>query len=65
VILSLMMVSRIPLISMKFSDLKVKGNEGRYILAGLVLVSFAVFGIDAAPLIIPLYIIASLMSRLF
>jgi CDP-diacylglycerol--serine O-phosphatidyltransferase len=64
-VLSLMMVSRIPLISMKFSDLKVKGNEGRYILAVSVMVSFAVFGIGAAPLIIPLYIIASLMSLLF
>jgi CDP-diacylglycerol--serine O-phosphatidyltransferase len=65
VVLSLMMVSRIPLISLKFSDLKVKGNEGRYILAGLVLVSFAVIGIGAAPLIIPLYIIVSLMSLRF
>jgi CDP-diacylglycerol--serine O-phosphatidyltransferase len=64
-VLSLMMVSRIPLISMKFSDMKVKGNEGRYILAALVILSFAVFGINAAPLIIPLYIIASLMSMLF
>jgi CDP-diacylglycerol--serine O-phosphatidyltransferase len=65
VVLSLMMVSRISLISLKFSNLKLKGNEGRYILAGLVLVSFAVIGIGAAPLIIPLYIIASLMSLLF
>lgn len=62
VILSLMMVSRIPLLSLKVSNLKVKGNEGRLILAGLVVVSFAIFGINAAPLIIPLYIIASLLS---
>jgi CDP-diacylglycerol---serine O-phosphatidyltransferase len=65
VVLSLMMVSRIPLISLKFSDLKVKGNEGRFILTGLVLVSFAIFGIKAAPLIIPIYILASLLSLLF
>jgi len=65
VILSLMMVTRIPLLSLKVSNFKVKGNEGRYILAGLVLVSFLVFGINAAPLIIPLYIIASLISKLF
>jgi CDP-diacylglycerol---serine O-phosphatidyltransferase len=65
VILSLMMVSRIPLLSLKISNLKVKGNEGRYILAGLVLISFVFFGIKAAPLIIPLYIIASLLSLLF
>ena len=65
IILSLLMVSRIPLLSLKFSDLKLKGNEGRYILAGLVLLSFAVIGINAAPLVIPLYIIASLLSLLF
>lgn len=65
VILSLMMVSRIPLLSLKVSNLKLKGNEGRFILAGLVLASFAIFGIKAAPLIIPLYIIASFLSLLF
>jgi VIT1/CCC1 family predicted Fe2+/Mn2+ transporter len=60
-----MMVSRIPLLSMKFSNLKLKGNEGRYILGGLVLLSFIIFGIGAAPLIIPFYIIASFLSMLF
>jgi CDP-diacylglycerol--serine O-phosphatidyltransferase len=62
--LSLLMVSRIPLLSLKVSNLKFKGNEGRYILVSLVLVSFAIFGVAAAPLIIPLYIIASLVSLL-
>ena len=65
VILSLLMVSRIPLLSLKISNIKLKGNEGRYILAGLVLISFAIFGVMAVPLIIPLYIIASLVSLLF
>jgi CDP-diacylglycerol--serine O-phosphatidyltransferase len=65
VLLSLMMVSRIPFLSLKLSDLKFKGNEGRYILAISVLVSFALFGINAAPLIIPLYVIASFLSLLF
>jgi CDP-diacylglycerol--serine O-phosphatidyltransferase len=64
-VLSFMMVSRIPMISLKFSGLKVKGNEGRFILAGLVMVSFVILGINAAPLIIPLYILASLLSLLF
>jgi CDP-diacylglycerol---serine O-phosphatidyltransferase len=63
--LSLLMVSRIPLLSLKVSDLKWKGNEGRFIMIGLILISFAIFGIAAAPLIIPLYIIASLVSLLF
>jgi len=65
VILSLLMVSRITLLSLKFSNLKLKGNEGRLILVGLILVAFAVLGTAAAPLIIPLYIIASFMSLLF
>jgi CDP-diacylglycerol--serine O-phosphatidyltransferase len=65
IILSLLMVSRIPLLSLKVSNLKLKGNEGRYFLVGLVLISFAIFGIMAVPLIIPLYIIASALSLLF
>jgi CDP-diacylglycerol--serine O-phosphatidyltransferase len=64
-ILSFIMVSRITLLSMKVSDLKIKGNEGRFILAGLVMVSFIILGIQAAPLIIPFYIIASLLSLFF
>jgi hypothetical protein len=59
------MVSRIPLLSLKFSNLKIKGNEGRYILVGMVLVSLPIAGIAAATLIIPIYIIASFLSMLF
>ncbi|TAL69587.1 MAG: CDP-diacylglycerol--serine O-phosphatidyltransferase [Bacteroidetes bacterium] len=65
IILSLLMISRIPLFSLKISNLKFKGNEGRYILCGLVLASFSIFGIMAVPLIIPLYIVASALSLLF
>ena len=64
-VLSLLMVSRIPLLSLKVSDFKLKGNEGRYILLGFVLISFAIFGIMAFPLIIPFYIISSALSLLF
>lgn len=60
-----LMVTRIPLISMKVSNLKLKGNEGRLILAGLVLVSFAFLGFNAAPLIIPFYILSSMIALLF
>jgi CDP-diacylglycerol--serine O-phosphatidyltransferase len=63
--LSLLMVSRIPLLSLKVSNLNLKGNEGRYLLVALVLISFVIFGIAATPLIIPLYIIASLVSLYF
>jgi CDP-diacylglycerol--serine O-phosphatidyltransferase len=65
IILSLLMVSRIPLLSLKVSNFKLKGNEGRYILAGLVLIFVAIFGVMAFPLIIPLYIISSAISLLF
>ena len=65
VILSLLMISKIPLLSLKISNLKIKGNEGRYILAVLALISFAIFGTVTIPLIIPLYIISSLLSLLF
>ncbi|HNW57735.1 MAG TPA: CDP-diacylglycerol--serine O-phosphatidyltransferase [Bacteroidales bacterium] len=65
IVLSLLMVTRIPLLSLKVKSLKFKGNEGRYILIGSVLLSFAILGISAAPLIIPLYLIASLLSPLF
>jgi CDP-diacylglycerol--serine O-phosphatidyltransferase len=65
IILSLLMVSRIPLFSLKVTNLKLKGNEGRYILLALILINVAIFGTMALPLIIPLYIISSALSLLF
>jgi CDP-diacylglycerol--serine O-phosphatidyltransferase len=65
IILSLLMVSRIPLFSLKITNFKLKGNEGRYILVALILINVAIFGIMALPLIIPLYIISSAVSLLF
>lgn len=65
IMLSLLMVSRIPMLSLKVSDLRWKGNEGRFVMIGLILLAFAIFGIAAATLIIPLYIISSLISLLF
>lgn len=63
--LSLLMVSRIPLLSLKVKNLKLKGNEGRYILIALVILAFIFAGAGAAPVIIPLYIISSLIALLF
>ncbi len=65
IILSLLMVSRIPLLSLKVSNLKFKGNEGRYILIGLSAIAFIIFGIGAAPLILPIYLLASLIALIF
>ncbi|MGC1391213.1 MAG: CDP-diacylglycerol--serine O-phosphatidyltransferase [Bacteroidales bacterium] len=64
-ILSLLMVTRVPFLSLKLTNFKFKGNEGRYVLAGLVLISLAIFKVMAFPLIIPLYIISSAISLLF
>ncbi len=61
--LSLMMVSRLDLFSLKVTHLKLKGNEGRYLMIFLVLLSFVLLGINAAALIIPIYIISSLVAR--
>ena len=63
IILSLLMVSRIPLLSLKTNNLKFKGNEGRYILVITVIAGLFVLGFVAAPLIIPLYILISLISQ--
>jgi len=63
--LSIMMVTRIPLLSLKFKDLKVKGNEGRYLTLFLCAVMILLSGTGSLPAIIPIYIIVSLFSRLF
>jgi CDP-diacylglycerol---serine O-phosphatidyltransferase len=65
VIPSLLMVTRIPLISMKFSNLKLKGNEGRFLLIVLVILDLVIFGMAGLPLIIPFYLISSAVSLLF
>jgi CDP-diacylglycerol--serine O-phosphatidyltransferase len=64
-ILSVLMVTRIPMLSLKYAHLKLRGNEGRYLLVALVIIAFAILGISAAPLIIPIYIIVSLMFLVF
>jgi CDP-diacylglycerol---serine O-phosphatidyltransferase len=63
--LSLLMVCKLPLFSLKFSDLSIKGNTDRYIFAATVLISFVFLGISAALLIIPIYISVSLISVFF
>jgi CDP-diacylglycerol--serine O-phosphatidyltransferase len=64
VALSILMVTRLKLFSLKVTNLRLKGNEGRYILVGLVLIGLLIFGIAGIPLIIPFYIIASAISLL-
>jgi len=65
IVLSLLMVSRIPLLSLKTDDLRLKGNEGRYIMIIIIIISFLLAGPSAALLIVPIYILSSLLSLLF
>lgn len=64
-IISLLMVTRIPMISLKMHDLKFRGNEERYILVGSVILALAFSRAAGAVLIIPLYIAVSLLSTIF
>ncbi len=65
VIISLLMVTRIPLLSLKMKHLRFRGNEGIYVLIASAIAAIAFFGIAGITLIIPLYIIVSLLSPLF
>lgn len=60
--LSLLMVSRLPMLSLKTSHLRFKGNEGRYGLILLIILAIVLMGFGAIALVIPLYIIVSLVS---
>jgi CDP-diacylglycerol--serine O-phosphatidyltransferase len=62
-IVSGLMVSRIPMLSLKFTSIKVKGNEYRYILIAVCILLFIIFGFGSIPWIIPVYIIISLLSH--
>ncbi|MFH0843450.1 MAG: CDP-diacylglycerol--serine O-phosphatidyltransferase [Bacteroidota bacterium] len=64
IVLSLLMVSRIPMFSLKFSHLRLIGNEERYILALISIAALVIFGLAGVALIIPLFIVVSLGSLL-
>ncbi|HEX2920234.1 MAG TPA: CDP-diacylglycerol--serine O-phosphatidyltransferase [Bacteroidales bacterium] len=61
IILSLLMVSKIKLFSLKIKSLEFRGNEGRYLLSCLIVLAFITSGPASLLLIIPLYIISSLI----
>jgi CDP-diacylglycerol--serine O-phosphatidyltransferase len=60
--LSWLMVSNVPMISLKFKNLKWRENIYRFILIGSVPLLFAFFRFGAVPMIIILYIILSVIS---
>lgn len=60
-VMSWLMISEIPMFSLKFHDLKWKGNEPRFILLIAGVVFLVIFQLAAIPLIMLLYIIMSLI----
>jgi CDP-diacylglycerol---serine O-phosphatidyltransferase len=63
VFLSWVMVSNIPMISLKFKNLIWKDNLSRFILIGAAPILFILFRFSAIPMIIFLYIIISIASQ--
>ncbi len=64
-LLSYLLVSPLPLLSLKFSNLGVKGNELRYALIAASSILLIVLQAAAIPIIILLYIVFSLIETLF
>ena len=60
--LSAMMVSNIPMMSLKFRNLRLKENIFRYILIAAIPVLFVFFRFSAVPLLIFLYIVLSFIG---
>jgi len=63
--LSLLMLSELPLPSLKFKHFQWKGNEVIYLLLGIGALLVALYGILAVPLILVLYLLSPLWGRLF
>lgn len=60
-----LMLSSIPLPSLKFKHFKWKGNEVIYLLLGIGTVLVLLYGILAVPLILIVYLLSPLWGRLF
>ncbi|MBS1610118.1 MAG: CDP-alcohol phosphatidyltransferase family protein [Bacteroidetes bacterium] len=63
VVLSWLMVSTLPLMSMKFKDYSVGNNLSKYILVIMAIVAFVILKWLAIPVIIILYIVLSLVFK--
>jgi CDP-diacylglycerol---serine O-phosphatidyltransferase len=61
--MSLLLVSEIPLMSLKFANLRFSENKPRFILIGFALLAFLLLGYAAIPLIILAYIGLSLIFK--
>ena len=63
--MSLLLVSEIPLISLKFRNLKFADNKPQFILVMIAIISFILITFTAIPLIILTYILLSLLFKPF
>jgi len=61
--MSLLLVSEIPLFSLKFRNLKFSDNKPQFILVAFAVIEFAVVTFTAVPLIILAYILLSLIFK--
>ena len=61
--MSLMLVSELPLISLKFSNLKITDNKPQFILVLFAITAFALLTFTAIPLIILAYIVLSVLFK--
>jgi CDP-diacylglycerol---serine O-phosphatidyltransferase len=64
-ILSTLMLSELPLPSLKFKHFKWKGNEVMLLLMGIGVVLVVLYGVLAVPMILVLYLLSPLWGRLF
>jgi len=65
IFLSWLMVSNIPMLALKFKNLKWRDNAPQFILLGSAVILFAFFRFSAIPMIIFLYVIISIISLSF
>jgi len=64
VVLSLLLVSELPLFSLKFKNLKWGNNQTRFIFIGLALMLFILLGVSSLPMIIVVYVLLSIFVNL-
>lgn len=63
ILMSLLLVSEIPLFALKFSNLKVSDNKRQYILIFVSIVLFGLFFVASIPMIIIFYIVLSMVFK--
>lgn len=65
IVLGILMLSELPLPSLKFKHFRWKGNEVIYLLGGIGVVLVLLYGILAVPLILVLYLLSPLWGKAF